>query len=136
MNLNAPTRTDIAEGPPPTSMPNAATAFCPECNDAMAPNEPLCPHCGYDFPFGGEERGPGIAFSRFADIVLIIAAAITSLATIACILGAVMALVGGQPGSSLFLLFLGCILLAHTIVFLRVQRLESRSPAAIKRRRR
>ena len=118
--------TDIVEGLPPVSTAKAMTAFCPKSNGAMTANESVCPHC--DFPFTSVQRGPSLAFSRFADVVLIIAAAIASLAWVVSLIGAVVTLVAGEFGASLFLLTWSFIVLALAIVFLRVQRMEPRDP--------
>ena len=126
VNIDAPKPSDFAEGPPPAGTSKTATAFCPKCNGAMAPNEPLCPHCGYDFPFGGVDRGPGFVLSRVADIILIIAAGITGIASVVCVAGAVATLVNGEPWASMLLLLWAFVLLALAIVFLRVQRFEPR----------
>jgi hypothetical protein len=131
--LDASKPTGIAEGPPPASTPKTAMAFCPKCNGAMAVSDPVCPNCVYDFPFGGVERGPGLVFSRFADAILIIAAAITSLGCVPTIVGTVLAAATGQLGLALFLLMFALVLLALVVVFLRAQQVEPRDPGRGKR---
>ena len=118
--------TDFAAGPPsePTPKPGLTLlAFCPKCGGKVSTMAKECLHCGYDFPM---LRSKDITFSFYADLVLIIAAGITALGCVGACVWVIVALVNGQPGMSLLASVWAVVLLALTIVFLRVQRFEPR----------
>lgn len=97
-------------------------AYCPECQGEIAANAVVCEHCGYDFPPDLPAPKTGFAYSRLADIALIIS-------MIAALLGcgvAILAVIGGIATGDWFMAFVTApiaffIQLGVLVVFLRVQ---------------
>jgi len=98
-------------------------ARCPQCQaeiDAMAT---VCSACGWDFP---DEPAPprreGWAYSRLADIALIVGMVAACLGSLSAILGTVFALLRGNLSEGLIagpLCFFLCF--GMFVVFARVQ---------------
>jgi hypothetical protein len=116
--------TDIAAGLPPSDGLGLPLAYCPKCGGVMASRDPACPHCGYDFLPANLTRSRNAAFSQAGDIVLIIAAAVAGLGCVLLLIGSIMAIAEGQLGPAVAILMFAVVMLAHVIVFMRVQRLE------------
>ena|SRR5438309_2159907 len=99
-------------------------AFCPRCKREMGTTEAVCPHCGYDFP--PVERGyrKGIAYSRLADVALIVGTIAAGLGCLGSVIGAFVALLRGDWLTGLVLGPLAFFLqMAMLVVFVRVQKL-------------
>lgn len=100
-------------------------AFCPKCKGEMGATEIVCPHCGYDFPspdLYASNSQNGIAYSRLADIALVISMISAGLGCVVAVVATVIALLHGQlfgalvVGPIAFFLQLGML-----VVFLRIQ---------------
>ena len=76
-------------------------ANCPQCKGEMGVMEPVCPHCGYDFPLNAKELSverprSGLAYSGLADVALAISSILTALGAILALGSAILALGTGN----------------------------------------
>lgn len=96
-------------------------AYCPKCKGEMAAMETVCPHCGYDFPVQAARR-EGIAYSRLADIALLVCTIVSGIGCVVVIFAVVAAILEGHllialiVGPIVFLEQLGLF-----VVFVRIQ---------------
>lgn len=106
-------------------------AFCPQCRGELEATAAACPHCGYDFPLRDPELlrppAPGIAYSRFADVSLVVGIVAAGLGCVVTGVGAVVALGRGNLWDGLVVApFQFFVLFALLVVFVRVQRIGPR----------
>jgi hypothetical protein len=98
----------------------------------MGANESVCPHCGYDFPLEADDSNRscgihrhGIAYSKLADIALIVGIIAAGFGCMAAILASVGLIVEGRVVEGLvggpIAFFLQ---LAMLVVFVRVQKIK------------
>jgi hypothetical protein len=102
-------------------------AFCPNCDAVIGAAERKCPECEYDFPLPPDFRRERFAYSKIANISLLIGAWAAGLGCAAVTVSSVVALFHGDACGGLVvgpLTFF--VLLGMLVVFLRVQDLDSR----------
>ena len=113
-------------------------AFCMQCSREVPDLTIECPHCGHDFLGLPKTGNPGgWEYSGLADIVLLMGAAASGLASVFLsfvLLGSVIGLLGNLNRWQSHLLIVGqlslglCMAMANLVVFLRVANLsQSRS---------
>ncbi len=101
-------------------------AFCPKCSGEMQANAIECPHCEYDFSesFQSEPEPEGFAYSRLAEIALVVASLV---AAGGCVLSAYLCFVSLflEPNWMNGLVWCPILILyqfAMLVVFIRIQR--------------
>src|SRR5438445_10174190 len=97
-------------------------AYCPRCKGVMAATEATCSHCVYDFPLS--EPRTGLAYSRLADVALVVGIVVAGLGSVAAAVGSIVALLHGEWSEGLVVGPIAFFLqLALLVVFVRVQKL-------------
>ena len=98
-------------------------AYCPKCQGEIAANEVKCAKCGYDFPPTVEtDERQGLAYSTFAEICLVIGAALAAIFAILQLVGSVVAVAHGELYSGL--VERPVIAIASFIVFIAMEKLR------------
>lgn len=116
-------------------------AYCPSCNAAMGQTAVNCDSCGFEFPNALPEERTHLAWSKLADVSLVIASVISLLTSaaaflfaaylIAIVLGS--SLIGSGPSSRELIqvsmmiggsLMYALLSFAMYVVFIRVQKDE------------
>ena len=89
-------------------------AFCPQCTGEMGMLDTVCPHCGHDFSPEPSIRRTGFAHSRFANVIL-------TLAAIVSVVAAIGVAGSGFAGNLIVRFAYAILLLGLFIVFIRVR---------------
>jgi len=103
-------------------------AFCPKCNGEMNLADPVCPHCGYDFPnttTASDRASRRFPYSPFADLALVAASIAAFLGCLITLFAAVSAMMTVDGGGFLYALVIlpiaFLVQLGNLVVLLRVQ---------------
>ncbi len=72
-------------------------ARCTNCGGEMGQTEPVCPHCGYDFPPRSERsERKGLVYSPMADFALLIGQVVAGLACVLALVGCARSVLQGE----------------------------------------
>src|SRR5262249_33099807 len=99
-------------------------AYCPRCRGVLDVAAVVCPHCGYDFPPGDTALRRGLAYSRLANLALVVGIVAAGFGCAVAAVSSVIALLRGEWSLALIAGPLAFFLqLALLVVFVRIQRI-------------
>jgi hypothetical protein len=97
-------------------------ASCPKCGATMGQMDVVCPKCGYDFPDPPVVPRVGIAYSKLADLALMVGGVWAGLASLGFVASGVMALADARYLEAFVVAPTGFFLcLAFLVVCIRIQ---------------